>query len=397
MTAAFGRATPEEFEELVDLANYVFSHGGGRVDFPSLLPKLYNPVYRTAPHHVVAREGGRIRAMVGAFPIPVSVAGESLLACGIGTVCVHPYRRGSGYMKTLMRMAHDDMRQAGADFGCLSGQRQRYRYFGYDRCGQMMLFEINRANLRHAYGPDGAPKRTFRQLGPQDPALADCRTLHAARPLHVIREPERFLDILKSWDSQAWVIAREDVFEGYLVASRDGAQVHELVLANPRDSADIVAAWARDRDLETVNVLVPPYDPQVILPLSRLAETMRVEAADNLAVFRFDTTVNAFFKLKATYDALPDGEVVIAVDGHPPFRMSAVDGAVRAEMTQAPAHLAMTYADALALLFSPLGGVCAAALEDGVREGPAGFDARTRALLRAWLPLPLCFDKADNV
>ncbi len=232
-----------------------------------------------------------------------------------------------------------------------------------------MLFEINRANLRHAYGPDGAPKRTFRQLGPQDPALADCRTLHAARPLHVIREPERFLDILKSWDSQAWVIAREDVFEGYLVASKDGAQVHELVLANPRDSADIVAAWARDRDLETVNVLVPPYDPQVILPLSRLAETMRVEAADNLAVFRFDTTVNAFFKLKATYDALPDGEVVIAVDGHPPFRMSAVDGAVRAEMTQAPAHLAMTYADALALLFSPLGGVCAAALEDGVREG----------------------------
>ena len=397
MTATFGRATMDEFEELVDLANYVFSHSGDRVDFPSLLPKLYDPVYQTAPHHVVARENGRIRAIVGAFPIPVSVAGETLLACGIGTVCVHPYRRGSGYMKTLMRMAHDDMRRTGADFGCLGGQRQRYQYFGYDRCGQALEFEVNRANLRHAYGAEGMPRRDFRLMVPQDPDLETCRRLHAERPMHANRDPERFLDILRSWDSQAWVISRQGLFEGYLVASKSGDQVHELVLAEPQHAGEVIAAWLHGKGLDKVGVLLPPYDPRGILALSRLAETMRVDAAENLAVFRFDTTVNAFFKLKATYDALPDGEVVIAVDGHPSFRMCVADGKAMAEATQAPAHLAMTYLDALAVLFSPLGGVCAASLEGGLREGPAGYDERTRALLRSWLPLPLCLDKADNV
>lgn len=397
MATIYERAGMEDFEELVDLANYVFSHSGGRVDFPSLLPKLYNPAYRTASHHVVAREDGRIRAIVGAFPIPVSVAGEPLLACGIGTVSVHPYRRGSGYMKTLMGMAHRHMREAGADFGCLGGQRQRYQYFGYDRCGQVIHFEVNRANIRHAYGTDRMPAATFRLLVPEDACLQACMRLFSERPMHAMREPERFFDILRSWDSQAWAVTDGEVFLGYLVASKTGEEIHELVLVKPELAADVVAAWLNSQGAGQVSVMLAPFDREGVLALSRLAETMRVEAADNMAVFRFDTTVNAFFKLRASYDALPEGALVMAVEGHPAFRMEVSDGVARAAQTDAPANLTLSYTDALALLFSPLGGVCASALETGAGIGPAGFGERERALIRAWLPLPLYFDKADNV
>ena len=397
MTTTFERAGMDDFEELVDLANYVFSHNGGRVDFPSLLPKLYNPTYRTASHHVVAKEDGKIRAMVGAFPIPVSVAGESLLACGIGTVCVHPYRRSSGYMKTLMGMAHQDMIASGADFGCLGGQRQRYQYFGYDKCGQLVHFEVNRSNVRHVYGAGPTAGCTFRLLAAEDPALADCMRLFAERPAHAERVPERFFDIMRSWDSQAWLVNQgSDVF-GYLIASKSGEKIHELVLRDPAMSAVAAAEWVLHRGVEKVEVILPPFDQAGIRALSQLAESMRVEAADNMAVFRFDTTVNAFFKLKASYDALPDGELVILVDGHPAFRMSATAGVVKAEQTEEPAHMLLSYADALSVLFSPLGGICTTGFEDLIKAGPAGFGTRERALLRAWLPLPLFFDEADNV
>lgn len=397
MTTTFERAGMNDFEDLVDLANYVFSHNGGRVDFPSLLPKLYNPTYRTASHHIVAKEDGKIRAIVGAFPIPVTVAGESLLACGIGTVCVHPYRRSSGYMKTLMGMAHQDMIASGADFGCLGGQRQRYQYFGYDKCGQLIHFEVNQSNVRHVYGASPAASHTFRLLSAEDPALADCMRLFAERPAHAEREPERFFDIMRSWDSQAWLVSKESEVSGYLVASKTGEEILELVLCDPAMAAAVTADWVLYRGVKQTEVILPPFDKDGIRSLSQLAETMRVEAADNMAVFRFDTTVHAFFKLKASYDPLPDGELVILVEGHSAFRMSASAGVVKAEKTEEPAHLLLSYTDALSVLFSPLGGICAAGLEDLVKAGPAGFGNRERALLRAWLPLPLFFDKADNV
>ncbi len=215
--------------------------------------------------------------------------------------------------------------------------------------------------------------------------------------MHAMREPERFFDILRSWDSQAWAVTDGEVFLGYLVASKTGEEIHELVLVKPELAADVVAAWLNSQGAGQVSVMLAPFDREGVLALSRLAETMRVEAADNMAVFRFDTTVNAFFKLRASYDALPEGALVMAVEGHPAFRMEVSDGVARAAQTDAPANLTLSYTDALALLFSPLGGVCASALETGAGIGPAGFGERERALIRAWLPLPLYFDKADNV
>lgn len=300
-------------------------------------------------------------------------------------------------MKTLMQMAHDGMRQAGADFGCLGGQRQRYQYFGYDRCGQLAHFEINRANIRHVYGATHTPRYAFRQMVQGDPALDACRALFAARPAHAVRAPERFLDIVASWESIAWIMEEEGVFKGYLVASKEGDGIHELAPATGVFHADVVADWIVGHGNKKVSVVLPPYEQEGMDALSRLAESMQLEAADNMAVFRFDTTVHAFFKLKATYESLPDGCLVLSVEGHPSFRMEAANGTVHAEQTDDPAHLVLSYTDALAFLFSPLGGLCAPGLERRGIPGPAGFGSAERALARAWFPLPLFFDKADNV
>ena len=68
--------------------------------------------------------------MVGCFKIPLQVAGNSLLVRGIGTVSVHPYDRGKGYMKFAMHKAIDDAVAEGADYMVLSGRNSGISIMG---------------------------------------------------------------------------------------------------------------------------------------------------------------------------------------------------------------------------------------------------------------------------
>lgn len=53
-----------DYDDIIDFGNLVF-----RLDFKSLLPKLYDGHPEKAQCHHLAKEGGKIKAMVGNFPI----------------------------------------------------------------------------------------------------------------------------------------------------------------------------------------------------------------------------------------------------------------------------------------------------------------------------------------
>jgi predicted acetyltransferase len=397
MATIFERANPEDFDEIVDLANYVFSYDGVPHDFPKLLPKLYKREHGTAIHHFVARENGKIMAVVGVFPMRMIVSGEELHVYGIGTVCTHPYRRSLGYMKNLMNLANDAIVASGADFGCLGGQRQRYGYYGYDLCGQSVHFTLGRDNVRHSYDKNAFRSFSFRSMSADDADLEKCREWFERRPAHVVREPERFFDIQMSYNAAMWCILTDGIPCGYLVASNAGVQVQELVMADGRPTADLLSAWIVNRELDRVQISLPPYDQEGIASLSHICAQMSVRSAENFSVFRFPSVVKAFLQLKAGCSPLPDGSMVLSVEGRTPFRIWMAAGSVHVEETEAPANLSLTYMDALAFLFGPLGGVASTAYESRCIPGPAGWSGRERTLARAWFPLPLFFDGLDNV
>ena len=126
MEVTVTKGLPQDYDELIDFGNMVFKE-----DFRALLPKLYQDHPEAAAHHHLIREDGRIKAMVGSFPITLKAAGRTLKVRGIGTVSVHPYARGRGYMKTLMGNAVKEAEAEGAALMILGGQRQRYEYFGF--------------------------------------------------------------------------------------------------------------------------------------------------------------------------------------------------------------------------------------------------------------------------
>lgn len=125
------QAQPEQLQELLAFAEEAFRTPEGKVDFPTLLPKLYGPGADSAPLHTVLYEDG---APAGLYCLKIqdfNIAGTALRVGGIGTVCVDGRSRGKGHLALLMQDAQERMQAAGCDIAMLGGQRQRYERFGY--------------------------------------------------------------------------------------------------------------------------------------------------------------------------------------------------------------------------------------------------------------------------
>ena len=120
------QAQPEQLQELLAFAEEAFRTPEGKVDFPTLLPKLYGPGADSAPLHTVLYEDG---APAGLYCLKIqdfNIAGTALRVGGIGTVCVDGRSRGKGHLALLMQDAQE--RIAGADAGAalvaVDGQMQ---------------------------------------------------------------------------------------------------------------------------------------------------------------------------------------------------------------------------------------------------------------------------------
>lgn len=156
----FRKAVKEDADELIDLINYVFSYDHRPHDFKKMNPHMYNSDYPFWEEHYVAEENGKLLSTLS-----VTQEDWNGMKYGhIGQVCVHPYHRGRGFMKKLMNMAIDDMKNAGFAFSSLDGLRQRYEYFGFTQGDLHYNVTICSSNLRH-YAPDTTGYSLVREKG----------------------------------------------------------------------------------------------------------------------------------------------------------------------------------------------------------------------------------------
>jgi hypothetical protein len=101
-------------------------------------------------------------------------------------------------------------------------------------------------------------------------------------------------------------------------------------------------------------------------------------------VLNYKQVVEAFLKLKATYTELPDGELVLAINGRSRkenIKISIVNGISSVEYTEENPYLELDHLEAMNLLFAP---VCP------IRESLPVF-------AKIWLPLPIYLYSSDAV
>jgi predicted N-acetyltransferase YhbS len=386
MSVQFEKAKPEDYGDVIDFGNYVFSQSHISHDFPVILPKLYRREYFMDGIHYIAREEGRIRAAVGAYPLEMRVPGDLLPGRGIGMVSVHPYYRSRGFMRVLMNMALEDMKRDGMVFSCLGGQRQRYEYFGYIPTGNVCCFECGRANIIHTLGREFKTPLALRRINAGDTDLLDrLHAMHEAKPVHVLRRRDRLFDIISSWKSQAFAVMEGRRVEGYLLYRPDERLIHEINLEDNARIAELIGLFLEAPEGSgSIRVRAGIHEREKIAALAGFAERYSLGSAYSFALFDYPRFILPFLRLKKSGRTLPGGTFRLQIEGGPRLALGVSGGEVSAAETREPADLGLPPLEALRFLFS----AGYAAGSGTIAENP---------FLQSLLPLPLSFEAADGV
>ncbi len=386
------RGTPEDYADILDFGNYVF-----QIDFKALLPKLYENHPELAADHVLVTEehetGERIRSMVGGFKIPLTAAGKKLLMRGIGTVSVHPYDRGKGYMKLAMHRIIEDAEAEGADLIALSGRKQRYQHYGFEKCATQYEFELRRSvsEQLQKYGVEGICEKVSTGAFTVLPAAESknyaqqCGRLYASQPVHA--ERENFDEVARSWLSEVKVILKNGAFLGYGAISKGygACAVNEFVLNDWTDTVPAVLALFDAAGVESAEFIAMPFQQELIHALTLIAEKGSVSSCQGINVLNYASVIEGYLQMKSDIFPVPDGHYVIDVIEKEKTEITVQGGQVSAKAAPADAEadIRLPHLQMMDFLFAP--------------TGTAGVQGKQPELERAWFPIPVCFSEQDNV
>lgn len=391
------KARIEDYDEVIDFGNYVFSHTYYPQDFPTLLPKLYKREYFMDSIHYLIRDEGKIKAVVGAYPLTWEFPDQKLSGRGIGMVAVHPYCRSRGYFKEMMKFVLDDMRQDGIVFGCLSGQRQRYEHFGFYPAGYTYTFSCTETNIRYTLGPEWSTVLSLKPIERSDETILDqIQAIHETKPTRFCRQRERLFDILVTWKAQVFTVNEGSRSIGYLIYNSDqdngGRKITEINLLDPSKLPEVLGLFLRQSQTfgindvkDTVDVAVLPNEAEKIAILSRITENYTENPAYQIAVFDFLLFIKPFLKLRALERILAEGSFILQIEGGPLLRLAVEQGyASITETTEQKPELCLDMRDTILFFFSPLAARIFPVIGKSV-------------FLQSLLPLPFFFENVDEI
>lgn len=374
--------TADDFEDAIDFLNLVFS-AHYPIDLAKLLPKLYQPTDEQMRHNFAVKRNGKIRAVVGLFPLELNIGDVPLKGAGIGGVSTHPNDRGRGYMRRLLNFCLDMMKTNSCHFSWLGGQRQRYNYFGYEVCGSKHVYKVTKRNMRRYY--ERIPNVHFELIeNPADPRLLQIKSMHDQCAIHVSRPSSALWDIFQSWHHRLYAVLDEGAeLLGYLCADWSGGVVLETAARENQLYRRLIPAWVDYQEKESVYFETPGLPGALVTELSRMCEQPAIHSCGNWQIFDWQGTLDALFKLKRRFFRLVDGEFCLEIEGYGRLKMSVNGPDASCTRTHSRVDFSCSSIQATRLLFGP--------------ESPAMNGLANHPMLNAWCPLPLYMPRQDEV
>lgn len=378
------RLTSADYEQAVDFLDLVFSQAKKPHHFEKMLPRLAMPDAMT--HHFALKRDGRIRAMLGVYPLETTIDGERLLFSTTGNVATHWRETGKGYMSALLDRAMTELHEIGADASRLGGHRQRYNRYGFEMAGTSILMNLTAHNVQ---GAAFAPL-DFRPVAREDTeTLALIRALHMRSAMAVDRgNDDSLYRVLTAWEAQPFAaFDEENCFAGYLAAAQGGGSLAELKAETPELAERMLFSWLKAHPENGLSLMLPPWETETIARLSRHCQSLSLNPASQFKIISWARLINALGRVKGRMRALTDGECVVDIPDEVRFILRVKGGAFSCDETALPADLTLDHLTATRLLFGPLPPE--AVLPD--------LGGKSGAMLSALLPLPLSWNGQDRV
>lgn len=372
-------AAPEHRADLIDFINYVFSQNSVPHDFKTLIPKVYADGRGYDDIHAIVLDDGRVKGVVGQYPVHASFGGAPLEIGYIGSVSTHPYARGCGYMIKMMEMQAEHAKETGIDIMMLGGQRQRYEYYGYSPVGCEYVYRVNAANVRHALKTVDASAMNWKRFADATEAeIDDAYRLYQQQPITGVRSREDFTLILRTWRTEPYLLLREAEVVGYMVVSGTDS-VSELVISDASLVPALVKGWFAANELKRMSFTVPAIDAALNRVLATFAEGYQMANCTQARIVNLANVLRACLTLKMRTGALSDGEIILQMDDEVPVLARVKDGQITVQETDAAPDLHLPRLEMQQLLFAS-----------------NRFAAPDVSCPVDWFPLPLFLYGADH-
>ncbi|WP_255171420.1 GNAT family N-acetyltransferase [Natrononativus amylolyticus] len=177
-------ATTDDYPRITELIDRYFAYE--RDGMAARLPFCYDP--DRPERHAVVEVDGRIASHIAAVPQTLAVGDDTVECWGIGGVATDRRYRGNGYMSDLLEFWLDRMADEGVPLSELSGNRQRYGHFGYERAGIEHRYPIDERSF--AGTPAAADDGVISVYDGDADRLSTLRELHEREPYRVVRDRE---------------------------------------------------------------------------------------------------------------------------------------------------------------------------------------------------------------
>ena len=384
---AVRRLCAADYDEALDFLNLVFSMANRPNDFKKALPRMWARDNGHMGRHLAVIRDGRIRAMLGVYPIPVVIAGRKLLFSTVGNVATHPYETGKGYMTTLLNAAMARLDEIGADASRLGGLRQRYARYGYEPVGLQYTFTLTPRNLRAVSLPlTGGIE--FRTIMPDDIQLLDEAAAMQRKGLMYAERGDAadFYRTLIAWENRPVAALLDGRLIGYLAVDKSGQTVSECVAQDDATAFGILCAWLTQEKLPSLGISVPAWQAGLIRRMIPLCEGWSAVSPCRFCIRSWDRVIGALLALKRSLTPLPEGACTIGIRGWGALRLDVCGSDANAFRTDDEPALWLEPAQAAHLLAGTVPPHCVCDVSAGIAP-----------LLAAWLPLPLSWCTLDRV
>ena len=165
----------------------------------------------------------------------------------------------------------------------LSGQRQRYQYYGFDHAGYQLRANLETVNVRHALRDICTD--SFEIVPMNQAHAADAIALMERQSCFCARSEEAFVSILRTWYNEPFAVMNNGVFAGCgtLRKNPDGCHIAELLL---EDEADFPAVMKLLSGIYgDLSICAAPWERARARWLSAVCEEYSVQPAGQFKVY----------------------------------------------------------------------------------------------------------------
>ena len=353
MNVEYLKAGERDFEEVVDLCNLVFSAYAPH-SFELMLPAQYLRRNFMSGTNYIVKEDDKIVANVGAYPVDYRICENDLKISAITCVAVHPRMRLRGYMKKLMEMALDDMREDGVDLSFLYGARQRYEYFGFTPCGTRYEYHCDKHNISHFLGKSQKPDISLKEIDVKDTGSVDAVfDMYNKSKVSIIRPRERFADILIAWENKTFGIYKDDLLIGYLSTDKNYGSICELYLSDIDLIGNVVGIFLEQFNRYDVSITAFPFETELNTALSKFTGSAALHGDGNYYAINYPNVLKSFIELKCENTKIPDGTINVGIRDIGNITVSVSNNRPSVRITGEKPDIEVTHLEAMRLFFSP--------------------------------------------